>query len=51
MRTGRTLTVFRCLVAGGGGIYPQRKKKAKKNFPSQKNWGVPPSHPPPLWTE
>ena len=32
MRTGRTLTVFRCPVRGGG-VYPQRKQKSKKNSP------------------
>ena len=51
MRTGRTLTVFRCLVPGGGGgwVYPQRKWKSppekletpKKLETPPKNWRPP----------
>ena len=46
MRTGRTLTVFRCLVPEGGGrVYPQRKQKSKKNSPPKKIGGSPLSPP------
>ena len=45
MRTGRTLTLFQCLVPGGGGggwgVYPQRKQKSKKIPPPPKNWRPP----------
>ena len=47
MRTGRTLTVFQCLVpVGGRGVYPQRKQKSKKIPPPKKstplkNWRPP----------
>ena len=51
MRTGRTLTVFRCLVRGGG-VSPKKAEIKKKNSPP-KNWAVPfnpppqpPNHPP-----
>ena len=46
MRTGRTLTVFRCLVPGG--CIPKESRNQKK-FPPPKNWGVPlnPPQPPP----
>ena len=44
MRTGRTLTIFRCLVPGG--VYPQRKQKSKKipckSPPYKKKIGDPP---------
>ena len=44
MRTGRTLTIFRCLVPGG--LYPQRKQKSKKKIPPQKKlWGGIPLNP------
>ena len=46
MRTGRTLTIFRCLVpGGGGGVYPQRKQKSKKNSPPKKLTPINPPQP------
>ena len=49
MCTGRTLTVFRCLVWGGG-VSPKKAEVKKKFPPPKKNWGgVPltPQLPPP----
>ena len=50
MRTGRTLTVFWCLVQGGG--IPKESRNQKKNSKKKKNWGYPLNPPcnPPLTT-
>ena len=42
MRTGQTLTVFWCLVPGGGGegVSP-KKAEIKKKFQKEKKLGVP----------
>ena len=40
MRSGRTLTVFQCLVRGGGGVSP-KKAEIKKKFPPKKIGGSP----------
>ena len=48
MRTGRMLTVFRCLVpGGGGGCIPKESRNQKKIPPPQKNWGCHPNTPNP----
>ena len=46
MRTGRTLTVFRCLVRGGGGISPKKAEIKKKSPPKIGGPLNPPSLPP-----
>ena len=41
MRTGRTLTVLRCLVPGGGGVSPKKAEIKKKKSPKKIGEGGP----------